>query len=301
MTLSTESGALIQGDGVNGVNANADVLTIDGLTTGTTVQGGGGGDTIQVSGDAATSLLVAGNAGNDSIVISGYEGDTTVAGGAGVDTILVNENIAASAFVFGGDGADSITIELAIAGAGATQVDGAAGADSITFSSNAAAATTISGATLGTMQYSSFTESDLAATDVISVSTIVSGSNSILFNYGVDLTAGSVTENSAIAALGKSNFSGNITNGVATFSGSENVSSVTAVAGTLDTLTVGTQYSTVLFQTKGGTEYLFVQGGTAGTSDDSVVSFGGDINASGDMALSIAATNTATVTFSGAS
>ena len=48
-------------------------------------------------------------------------------------------------------------------------------------------------------------------------------------------------------------------------------------------------------------EHLSVQGGSAGTSDDSVVSFGGDINASGDMALSIAATNTATVVFSGAS
>ena len=96
-------------------------------------------------------------------------------------------------------------------------------------------------------------------------------------------------------ALGKSNFSGNITNGVATFSGSENVSSVTAVAGTLDTLTVGTQYSTVLFQVKGGTEYLFVQGGTAGTSDDSVVSFCGT-SMQVVHGFGIAATNTATVT-----
>ena len=53
-------------------------------------------------------------------------------------------------------------------------------------------------------------------------------------------------------------------------------SSVTALAGTVDTLTVGDGANeTVLFSVAGGTDYfLFVQGGTAGTSDDSIIGLG---------------------------
>ena len=51
--------------------------------------------------------------------------------------------------------------------------------------------------------------------------------------------------------------------------------------------------TTVLFTDKGGTDYLFIQGGTSGTADDAVVAF------AGLSAASIAASSAVTVTFSG--
>ena len=77
-------------------------------------------------------------------------------------------------------------------------------------------------------------------------------------------------------------------------SGTLNVSSVTAVAATVDTLTLSAGAgTTVLFTDKGGTEYLFMQGGTSGTADDAVVMF------AGLSAKSISVSSAVTVTFSG--
>ena len=80
-----------------------------------------------------------------------------------------------------------------------------------------------------------------------------------------------------------------------TFSGSLNVSSVTAVASTVDTLTVSAGAgTTVLFTDKGGTDYLFMQGGAEGTADDAIV------HLLVSLRTSIAANSAVTVTFSGA-
>ena len=72
---------------------------------------------------------------------------------------------------------------------------------------------------------------------------------------------------------------------------------MTAVAATVDTLTLADGANeAVIFTTKGGEDYFFVQGGSAGTDDDSIVSLG-DLSARG-LALTTT-NNTAVITFSG--
>ncbi len=296
LTVSNLSAALFQGDGVNGVDADADKITLNGVQSSTTVKGGGGADILTFSGDGGSALLFRGNAGNDSIVISGFEGGTSIGGGSGNDTIQLTEaSIANSAHTFGGSGNDSIHLLLGDHNDGSKNfIDGGAGADSITFS--AAASLDTSGAKLGVFQVSAFSESNLTTLDVIDLNgTETTGTMTMDFDYGVDLSAAVVTEASAIGILGSTTFSGNIAAGVATFSGTSNVSSVTAMAGTVDSLTLNDGANeVVLFETKGGKNYLFVQGGTAGTADDSVISLS---NISGGTI--VATNNTAVVTFSG--
>ena len=70
----------------------------------------------------------------------------------------------------------------------------------------------------------------------------------------------------------------------------------TAVASTVDTLTLSEgANTTVIFSNAGGTEFLFVQDGTSGTADDSIINFG-DLSGGGSLALGGYA---AVVTFSG--
>ena len=295
---TTLSAATIVGDAAGGTNYGADSIFIDGLQSASTVKGQGGDDTITLSGDAADQLFVNGGGQNDVITISGYEAASTIGGGSGADTIHIKESLADSAYLNGGDGADSIHLEFTIADGDITknQIDGGAGADSITIS----AGVTVSGSVLPTMQYSAFSESNLSTMDVMTF-TLGNASGSTVdvgFDYGVDLSAAVVTERSALALDGiGSTFSGNIAAGIVTLSGASQVSSVTAVAATVDTLTLPDGANEVaIFETKGGDNYLFVQGGSAGTADDSIVSLG-DLSGNG---LALAATNnTAVVTFSG--
>ena len=96
--------------------------------------------------------------------------------------------------------------------------------------------------------------------------------------------------------LSDSTFSGNIASNVVTLSGDYSVSSVTAVAGTVDTLTLSAgANASVIFSVAGGTEFLFVQGGSSGTSDDSIINLG-DLSGGGALAVGGSA---AVVTFSG--
>ena len=69
------------------------------------------------------------------------------------------------------------------------------------------------------------------------------------------------------------------------------------MAATVDTLTLADGANeAAIFTTKGGEDYFFVQGGSAGTADDSIISLG-DLSGNG---LALAATNnTAVITFSG--
>ena len=59
--------------------------------------------------------------------------------------------------------------------------------------------------------------------------------------------------------------------GIITLNGELNVSSVTAAAASVDTITldsnVGGAGMAAFFTTNGGTQYLFMQGGAAGTAD----------------------------------
>jgi hypothetical protein len=289
---------------ING-GAAQDSITIDGLEAGTTVKGMGGADTITISGDVdGGSAFIAAGADNDLITISGLTTESTVAGGAGNDTIVLADNIEnASAEIFGGSGADSIHFDAIAEDDTYLLVDvaGGQGADSITFSSNG---TIGSGEVLGTLVYSSFSESNLSdGLDTFELNgTIVSGVNAgtkldLQIDFTDNLTAITVGEVSASVLLNDANFSGNITTNLVTLSGSTyNVSSVTAVAGTVDTLTLnGGKGATVLFSNNEGEDYVFVQGGTAGVADDSIISLG---NLSGGAMATLG--NTAmTVTFSG--
>ena len=64
--------------------------------------------------------------------------------------------------------------------------------------------------------------------------------------------------------------------GIVTFSGTKDVSSVTAAMETVDTLTLSYgEGSVARFKTKGGLQYLFMQGGTAGVADDGLVQIAG--------------------------
>ena len=296
---TTLSAATLLGDAAGGSNYGADSIFIDGIQSASTVKGQGGDDTITISGDAADEMLIAGGGQNDVITISGYEDNVTIGGGSGADTLKILETHTITAFFNGGKGADSIHLELSVADDDLTlvHVDGGTGADSITFSANS----TVSGAVLPTLQYSAFSESNLSNMDVMTF-TLANASGTSLptigLDYGVDLSAAVVTERSAIATDGiASTFSGNIAAGIVTLSGAASVSSVTAVAATVDTLTLSDGANeAVIFTTKGGEDYFFVQGGSSGTDDDSIISLG-DLSGNG-LALTTT-NNTAVITFSG--
>ena len=293
---TTLSAATIVGDAAGGTNYGADSIFIDVLQSGSTVKGQGGDDTITISADSYNNLFINGGGQNDVITISGYDVASTIGGGSGNDTITVLEGLADSAYFNGGKGADSIHIEnssqLAM---GENYIMGGAGADSITVSAGG----TISGAVLPTLKYSAFSESNLDNLDVMTF-TLANASGgavpTLALDYGIDLSAATVSERSALNINGiASTFSGNITNGIVTLSGASIVSSVTAVAATVDTLTLGEGANTVAaFTTTGGEEtYFFVQGGAAGTADDSIVHLG---TLSG-VASVTTTNNTAVITF----
>ena len=298
----------VGGSSAQSINAGdgQDSIVIDGFQEASTLKGGGGADTITLSGDSSTGIFLAGNDGSDLITVSGLGGSFTIGGGTGNDTIIIDQNLeSTTGKLIGGAGDDSIKI-VDVSGSPAggdtyalMSIEGGAGADSITFSAGSDVG---SGEVLGTLIYSSFSESNLTTMDDFTLlGATLSGELaqvSMAIEYGVDLTSSTVGEVSAATVLGNANFSGGIASNIVTLSGDTYfVSSVTAVAGTVDTLTLqaGTN-ATVLFSTKGGNDYLFVQGGTAGTSDDSIISLG-DLSGGGGLALSIA--SAATLTFSG--
>ena len=260
---------------ING-GALQDVITIDGLIQNQTVKGMGGADTITLSGDGQTSAFIAAGAGADKVTLSGMTLGSTIAGGEGADSIaIMGITATVSADILGGSGADSIAINapLTAQNISKTTIAGGAGADTITFSAGNQTGTT----TLGTLAYSSFTESDLANTDTVDINVVPTSGALVKFttDFTDDLTSLSITEAAAAVSLGDATFSGNIASNTLTVSGSYSVSSVTALAGTVDTITLDKgKGAAVLISAKGGANYLFVQGGTTGTADDAVISLG---------------------------
>ena len=265
--------------------------TFDGLT----VRGGAGSDTIEISG-AAVSSYYAGGSGADSIEFEGTNAaNMSVGGGAGNDTIVFSALKTNNAIlVKGGADNDSIFIETIISDVenASARFQLGTGSDTITMSGTAT-----SGASLGTYVFSSLGESNLSNLDKYDMGdTNASGSTDAIFDFSNNASAaGAVGAESAAMLFGDTVNKATIASNKVTLSGSLNVSSVTAVASTVDTLTVSAGAgTTVLFTDKGGTEYLFMQGGTAGTADDAIVMF------AGLSAASIAASSAVTVTFSGA-
>ena len=193
----------------------------------------------------------------------------------------------------GGADNDSIMIQTIIADVenASARYQLGTGADTVTMSG-----TVTSGASLGTFVFSSLSESNLSALDKYDLGDgNASGSGDAIFDFSNNASAaGAVGATSAAILFGSDANKATIASNKVVLSGTLNVSSVTAVAATVDTLTVSAGAgTTVLFTDKGGTDYLFMQGGTAGTADDAIVMF------AGLSAASIAASSAVTVTFSG--
>jgi hypothetical protein len=289
---------------ING-GALQDLISADGIENNSTVKGMGGADTITLSGDAATTAFVAAGAGADVVNYSGLNVGTTIAGGAGSDSIAILDDITTvSALVIGGSDADSISFNGIADEADYSKVivNPGQGADTITFSAATTLASGVADSTkYGVVTYSSFSESNLATQDLIEINggQLVSGGLSTQQTVEIDFTDSlssvGVTEGQGAVAVSDANFSGNIAASVATLSGDYSVSATTAMAGTVDTLTVaGGKGAAVLVTTKGGSNFLFVQGGTAGTDDDSIIGLG-TLSGAG-IAI---ASNDADITFSG--
>ena len=279
-----------------------DLIDLGSSFNGLTVRGGAGSDTLEISG-AANSAFFSGGDGADSIEFEGTIGagagtGTSVAGGAGNDTIVFSSIGYATTQNYnikGGAGDDSIMIQTIVADVenASARFQLGTGSDTITMSG-----TVTSGASLGTFVFSSLSESNLSALDKYDMGDAnASGSADAIFDFSNNASAaGAVGATSAAILFGSdaNKATINASNQVI-LSGTTNVSSVTAVASTVDTLTVSAgKGTTVLFTDKGGTEYLFMQGGTSGTDDDAIVMF------AGLSAKSISISNSAvSVTFSG--
>lgn len=288
--------ALILGD-TSDINANNDLIDLANSVTGLSVKGAGGNDTLEISG-AAQSSFFAGNAGNDSIFIDGaWASDATVGGGSGNDTIVLSaQTTTIAADINGGDGNDSIFIQGIAADVNGSNYtfELGAGADSLTISG----AAVTSGSTLGQFVFSSLSDSNLAAFDTVDLGD-AAGSGAVVAEFDFNNNAGRLADigsTSASILFGDVTNKATSTNGLVVLSGSTNVSSVTAVAATVDTLTLSAGVGTfAIFKTNGGDEYLFMQGGTTGTADDSIVEL------AGLSATSVALANSAaSITFSGA-
>lgn len=279
LILNSGVALTLQGDAGNGTNFGADSIDVtftQGTFTGLAVKGGGGDDTITLSAGAAfESANIAGNAGNDVITVSGaISSQTTIGGGTGADTITLSDSpIATAALVKGGDGNDSITID-GTNNSGLTIIGGA-GADSITV------AVVADADVLGEFFFSSLSDSNLAATDEFSMTD--GGANQISgnfdFNNSANLTNVSVASGQVLfgSTQNYASMAAGATNGLVTFVGTtltDTVSSVTAAMITVDKLTLpgGVGEAATFFAN--GKEYLFMQGGTSGTSDDGLVELG---------------------------
>ena len=293
---------------ING-GALQDLISLESLRENSTVKGMGGADTIMLTNRFGNSAFIAAGAGADVVTLSG-RGDvhdsvgSTIAGGSGNDSIAILHNIATlSALILGGAGADSISFNGIADEDDYSKVNvmGGLGADTITFSAGAIASGAADSTKFGTVKYSSFSESNLANEDLIDLNNanITSGGLATQLTFEVDfadpLSSVSVSEVVGAVKLGDATFSGNIAASVLTISGIYNVSSTTALAGTVDTLTLaGGRGASVLFTTKGGNNFLFVQGGTTGTDDDSIIGLG-TLSGAGIGFT----TNNADITFSG--
>ena len=212
--------------------------------------------------------------------------EVSVGGGTGADTINVAGTLGVvSGQIFGGGDADSIYAGSVASGIDASLVSiyGGAGADTITISGQADIA---SGSQFATLAYSSLSESTLGSVDlfqVVSGTTSGAANGNISGSISMDVAFGGNAVLSAISTGFATLRAGNATsfttidaNGVATWEGalSGQVSSLTAAVEQIDKTVISKDHAAV-FATGGGTEYLFIQGGTAGTSDDLIVQFGG--------------------------
>ena len=275
IVLSGEAGAgsLINGDStVNGGGADTITLAVglDGsvaLGASATIKGKGGADEINIEGSVGASARVEGNAGADNIIVSGaYLDKSFIGAGSGNDTVSLGTLANGSAAsIKGGGGADYIDfISGASYNGSGTRIYGGAGQDTIDLGQAFTGDVANRGDATGTIAFEALTDSSLDSIDEIAANALISG-----LTFAIDTAAG-ITSFTVGAYSDSDSDTPTITTGVAdngTWASAD--STVTARVEQLDDL-VGTKGTLVQFQAN-NVEYLFIQGGSEGTSDDAVI------------------------------
>ena len=287
-TINIDDGGLVGGQ-VNGDQLGdntffgADLITISAkaLDSATTINGGYGNDTISASFTAANKGTFAtgfinGNVGNDDLDIIGIgsggaaiAGSAFVGGGAGADTITVSVESGGQSWgtLMGGGGNDTIVysaaaVSNAFASAGTTGgfIQGGEGADSISFNGNTTGA-------VSQLLYTDATESNVSNIDTVSSTVTDSGSTDMQVYNVINVNTPLSRESAAGTIGGQEVYTG--VEGIVTFTATFS-DNVTDMVSALD---ANTTDGTVAVFSKGtmATQYLFMQGGAAGTADDLVV------------------------------
>ena len=280
--------------GDNGSNSNSDVIDLSTETgmNGFVLKGRGGSDTITVSGLQA-SALVQGNDGADSISLSaaeaGLAAGSEIGGGKGDDTIFFSNGSGAfaagiSGDVFGGAGNDSIYInDVALSGGDATalNINGGTGADTITFNSVMSG---FGGFEAPSLNMSSLSDSTLTAMDFVvaqsggAALSVTSGRATFTVDFGNSAEINAVGATSAAADFDNATAYATIdASGIVTFNSDLSTdvqSSVTAAMEAVDTLTFNNGGAgAAAYFVVNSEDYLFMQGGSEGISDDAIMKF----------------------------
>ena len=280
--------------GDNGSNSNSDVIDLSTETgmNGFVLKGRGGSDTITLSGMQASSI-VQGNDGADSISLSaaeaGFAAGSEIGGGKGDDTIFMSNGSGAyaasvSGDIFGGAGNDSIYInDVALSGGDATalNINAGAGSDTITFNSVMSG---FGGFEAASLSMSSLSDSTLTAMDLVvalsgdAALSVTSGRASFTVDFGNSAVISSVAATSAAADFDNATAYATIDgSGIVTFNGdlaTDVQSSVTAAMEAVDTLTYNNGGAgAAAYFVVGSEDYLFMQGGSEGISDDAIMKF----------------------------
>lgn len=291
---SLVSSQILGGGGADAITISAAAAT---TTTGLSINGdssenGGGNDTITISTVTGASVEIKGKGGKDSINLFTVAGTgSQVLGNAGADVIVVSGKVNGSGNVIGGgSGNDTITVSALSAN---NSVLGGGGADSITLTSNAvnsgvvnagAGKDTVSIGTIfsGTLAIGALTDSTLSKLDTFQATT-----NNVQ-GTGLNFTLSAVTTTTPTTGVaGGADFSGATIYSDGTLDSSDFVTAgnVTARAAIIDAQGGGA--NTVFVFEAENDNYLFIQGGAAGTADDYVARIGTGTRTVSGLALAL--------------
>jgi hypothetical protein len=287
--VNAAESATIGGDTLDatvGVADGNDSIILAGAISGTKIYGGGGNDIVQISAadiEAGGNLINLG-AGNDTINLSAdsvlvHSASIRMGGDKDLITFADDNGSYISSNIKMGAGNDTVKfstgVNNAATGFAATTIFGNAGSDLI-FDSAEIAADADMNVTFG---YNT-ADSTLAGYDTIAVG----GGGITGVSYNVAVTQGSMSQ----LQIATANYTAS--NSVVTFTSTFS-QDLTARVEALDATT--TKGEVALFQEGNNTlGYLFVQGGSVGTSDDVVVQLGtASINSFADGHLTISGTS----------
>ena len=300
-----------------GAGADTFVVTAGiGAYLSSTVELGGGDDSLAFSGVIANSTF-GGGAGRDTITVSAgglqADGANSILGGAGADQIFIEgtigTNIGANfGTLRGGGGADILRVSGVAATTGGL-VYGDEGADAIALVGIASGAVAVNPGAVNAasgviVTYSAFSDSTLGSNqgvgtmDTISA-TVASGTVGTGGGAGAYILQQTAVTFQSIVSGGYAdnavwNGSGQYLFGTNSGSLATLQSRVAVIDGELTTAGMA-----ATFNDSAGNSYVFVQGGSAGTSDDLLVALNGASGALGanKYSLGFATNNTMKVIF----